>query len=268
MNKLLLARPHRRYNPLRRQWLLVSPQRTQRPWQGETNEAVVAAGPGYDPKCYLCPGNTRSNGETNPAYGNVFAFDNDFPALRLEAATGGTGEAAADAATSGSRLMVAEPEAGICRVLVLPSQPQPDAGTDAGGGPGAGGDAWAEETARLGALPEINAVQIFENRGAMMGASSPHPHCQIWATEHVPDEPLAEGEAQAEYLAEHGSCLLCDYLAEEHAAGQRLVCENDSFVALVPFWAAWPFETMVLGKAHSAACQSFPPGSGAIWPIC
>jgi UDPglucose--hexose-1-phosphate uridylyltransferase len=246
--ELLNTRPHRRYNPLLRQWLLVSPQRTQRPWQGETNDSAVAATVSHDPRCYLCPGNTRSNGETNPKYSNVFAFNNDFPALRFE--NGDPGDGVAVAGESRSRLMIAEPEQGICRVLcfhpnhslTLAQMQVDDLALVV--------DAWAEETERLGALPGINAVQIFENRGAMMGASSPHPHCQIWATEHIPDEPLAEGEAQAEYLAEHHSCLLCDYLAEERASGQRLVCENDSFVALVPFWAVWPFETMVLSKTH------------------
>jgi len=237
----LYAGPHRRYNPLRRQWLLVSPQRTQRPWQGETNDSVVVAAPIYDPTCYLCPGNTRSSGVKNPDYKNVYAFDNDFPALRMDLPASGADP---------SRLMIAEPERGTCRVLCFHpnhsltlSQMQADDLTLVV-------DAWVEETTRLGALPEINSVQIFENRGAMMGASSPHPHCQIWATEHVPDEPLAEGDALADYNAEHGSCLLCDYLAEEQASGQRLVCENDSFVAVVPFWAVWPFETMVLSKQH------------------
>jgi UDPglucose--hexose-1-phosphate uridylyltransferase len=247
---LLYTRPHRRYNPLRKQWLLVSPQRTQRPWQGETNDGAVVAGASYDPTCYLCPGNTRSNGETNPAYENVFAFDNDFPALRLEPS-----ESAA--LTSTSSLMLAEPESGICRVLcfhpnhslTLSQMQVADLALVV--------DAWVAETARLGAMPEINAVQIFENRGAMMGASSPHPHCQIWATQHIPDEPLAEGAAQAEHLAAHGKCLLCSYLADERAAGARLVCENDSFVALVPFWAVWPFETMVLSKRHAASLTNF-----------
>jgi UDPglucose--hexose-1-phosphate uridylyltransferase len=255
MNEPLLTRSHRRYNPLRRQWLLVSPQRTQRPWQGEINDGVVAAAAGYDPKCYLCPGNTRSNGETNPAYENVFAFDNDFPALRLEAAA-----AEVLGAGSRSRLMVAEAESGVCRVLCFHPNHSLTLAQMQVAELELVVDAWAAETARLGALPEINAVQIFENRGAMMGASSPHPHCQIWATEHVPDEPLAEGEAQAEYLAEHGNCLLCNYLAEERAAGLRLVCENESFVALVPFWAVWPFETMVLSKTHVGALPELSAG--------
>src|SRR5271168_2888985 len=245
MDELLLTRPHRRYNPLRKQWLLVSPQRTQRPWQGETNDGVVAAGASYDPKCYLCPGNTRSNGETNPAYENVFAFDNDFPALRLEAAA-----AEALGAGSGSQLMVAEAESGICRVLcfhpnhslTLAQMQVADLALVV--------DAWAAETARLGALPEIRHVQIFENRGAMMGASNPHPHCQIWATEHIPDEPLAEIANQRGYTRLHDTCLLCDVLKLELEQHQRIVCENDEFVSLVPFWAVWPFETLVLSRAH------------------
>jgi UDPglucose--hexose-1-phosphate uridylyltransferase len=248
----LYTRPHRRYNPLSKRWLLVSPQRTQRPWQGETNDTAIAAAPTHDPGCYLCPGNTRSNGETNPAYANVFAFDNDFPALRLDSSEPSElSQNPASAATS--PLMRSEPESGLCRVLcfhpnhslTLSQMQATDLALVV--------DAWAAETTRLGALGEINAVQIFENRGAMMGASSPHPHCQIWATEHIPDEPLTEGEAQAEHLATHGECLLCRYLADERAAGTRLVLENESFVALVPFWAVWPFETMVLSKHHAGS---------------
>jgi UDPglucose--hexose-1-phosphate uridylyltransferase len=120
-------------------------------------------------------------------------------------------------------------------------------------------DAWAEETVQLGAMPEINYVQIFENRGAMMGSSLPHPHCQIWATEHIPDEPKLEGEAQLEYLQEHKSCLLCDYLAEELKLDERVVVQNDSFAAVVPFWAVWPFETLVLSKAHLGSMPELSP---------
>lgn len=251
MNELLNTRPHRRYNPLRKSWLLISPQRTSRPWQGETDTSKPAAGAAHDPNCYLCTGNTRTSGIVNPDYKNVYAFNNDFPALRDDLAPYTADPVVADSPVS--RLMRSEPETGICRVLcfhpnhslTLTEMSVDDLTLVV--------DAWAEETATLGANPTINSVQIFENRGAMMGSSLPHPHCQIWATEHVPDEPKLEGEAQLEYHEEHHSCLLCDYLAEELKLRERIVCENDSFAALVPFWAVWPFETMVLPKTHVGA---------------
>lgn len=252
MNELLNSRPHRRYNPLRKSWLLVSPQRTQRPWQGETDTAKPEPGVVHDPNCYLCPGNTRTSGVVNPDYKNVYAFTNDFPALRMypdsPAPTG-----------SPSSLMRAEPESGTARVLCFHpnhslslSKMQVDDLTLVV-------DAWADETTHLGALPAINYVQIFENRGAMMGSSLPHPHCQIWATGHIPDEPMLEGEAQLEYLHEHKSCLLCDYLAEELKLGERVVCENVSFAAVVPFWAVWPFETLILSKSHLGTMPQLSP---------
>ena len=188
--------PHRRYNPLLRQWILVSPQRTQRPWQGETTPPTTAASLTYDPTCYLCPTNARMHGTHNPDYKTVYAFDNDFPALLPD-------EPAADPNPQTSPLLVAEPERGRCRVLcfhpnhslTLARMSVPDITAVV--------DAWTEETATIGALPYINHVQIFENRGAMMGASNPHPHCQIWATEHIPDLPLRELTNQRTYLAKH-----------------------------------------------------------------
>ncbi len=250
INELLNKRPHRRYNPLRKSWLLVSPQRTQRPWQGETDTSKPVAGAVHDPTCYLCPGNTRTSGVVNPEYKNVYSFTNDFPALRLDGDPI-PAEPVTDSVVS--RLMKVEPEAGTAKVLCfhpnhslsLSYMTVPDLKLVV--------DAWAVETTELGAMPEINYVQIFENRGAMMGSSLPHPHCQIWATEHVPDEPALEGEAQLEYLQEHGSCLLCDYLAEELKLNERVVCQNDSFAAVVPFWAVWPFETLILSKTHVGA---------------
>jgi len=244
--------PHRRYNPLLREWVLVSPQRTQRPWQGETTAPSTAPALAYDPACYLCPGNARSGGARNPAYAGVFAFDNDFPALLASAPQ--------PTIPTPSPLLLAEPERGLCRVLcfhpnhslTLARMAVPDIVRVV--------DAWAAETAAFGDLPWINHVQIFENRGAMMGASNPHPHCQIWATEHIPDLPLRELAAQQSYHEEHHTCLLCDYLAAELApalaipespdAPSRIVVQNDLFVALVPFWATWPFETLVLPRRH------------------
>ena len=166
------------------------------------------------------------------------AFDNDYPALLPEVS--GAGVPANDG------LLVAEPEVGHCRVvcfdpnhsLTLAKMPVESIRRVV--------DAWVDETRTLGALPEINSVQIFENRGAMMGASNPHPHCQIWATGHVPDEPAAEGVTQKNYFAEHGTTLLSDYRDQELTLGTRVVCRNAEFVAVVPFWAVWPFETLVL----------------------
>ena len=246
--------PHRRYNPLLREWVLVSPQRTQRPWQGEVTKPVTATGRAYDAACYLCPGNARSGGEKNPAYSGVFAFNNDFPALLPEAPE----QAAAGA--DASPLLISEPERGICRVLcfhpdhslTLARMAVPDITRVV--------DAWADESAALSDVPWIKHVQVFENRGAMMGASNPHPHCQIWATEHIPDQPLREIAAQQAYTEEHHSCLLCDYLATELAQPEsRIVAENDVFVALVPYWAVWPFETLVLPHRHLGSFVDFMP---------
>jgi UDPglucose--hexose-1-phosphate uridylyltransferase len=243
--------PHRRYNPLLRQWILVSPQRTQRPWQGETTKAVAAPGLAYEPSCYLCPTNARSGGVHNPDYKSVFAFDNDFPALLPDDPPASP--------PNESPLLVAEPERGRCRVLcfhpnhslTLARMTVPEIATVV--------DAWAFETSALAQHPWINHVQIFENRGAMMGASNPHPHCQIWATEHIPDESLSELAAQQAYHEEHGSCLLCDYLATEVLQAERIVVENDLFVAVVPYWATWPFETLILSRRHLGSFADLTP---------
>ena len=241
--------PHRRYNPLLRQWILVSPQRTERPWQGETSKSAAGTGLAYDPACYLCPGNARSGGARNPAYTGVFAFDNDFPALLSDLQP--------EAQPNASPLLVAQPERGRCRVLCFHPNHSLTLARMTVAEIAAVVDAWAGETAALGDLPYINHVQIFENRGAMMGASNPHPHCQIWATEHVPDEPMRELEAQQDYMAEHHRCLLCDYAATELAQAERMVAENDLFVAVVPYWATWPFETLVLPRRHMGSLTDF-----------
>lgn len=236
--------PHRRWNPLRRSWVLVSPHRTQRPWQGEIGNTVPAAGPAYDPECYLCPGNTRAGGAVNPEYINVFSFVNDYSALLPESPS---------IAAPASPLLAAEAARGICKVLCF----HPDHSltiarmTREEIRPVI--DAWVEEYRELGCTDWIEYVQIFENRGAMMGASNPHPHCQIWSTGFVPDEPAEETEAQREHLARTGRCLLCDYLETERAAGERIVFENEHFTALVPWWAVWPFEVILLSRRHAGA---------------
>jgi UDPglucose--hexose-1-phosphate uridylyltransferase len=233
--------PHRRLNPLTGDWVLVSPQRTQRPWQGKVERTATDAQPTYDPNCYLCPGNTRAGGVKNPPYTSTFAFNNDYPAL-----IAGTGDVCAEE----SSLLVARSEPGVSRVVCFSPRhdltiPRMQLSEIRGVV-----DVWASEYATLGAQPWVNHVEIFENRGAMMGASNPHPHCQIWANKNVPNVPAREQERQAAYEAEQGNCLLCDYVALEARLGERVVCENDSFVVLVPFWAVWPFETMLLSKRH------------------
>jgi UDPglucose--hexose-1-phosphate uridylyltransferase len=236
----LQQQPHRRFNPLTREWVLVSPHRTQRPWLGQT-DAVSKTRLSYDPACYMCPGNARAGGVHNSNYEGVYVFDNDFPALLADTPEG---------TYERGELLIAKSEAGICRVmcfsprhdLTLSRMNLSDIEQVV--------NTWSEEYARLSALPLIHHVQIFENRGAMMGASNPHPHCQIWANATVPTTPLTEQASFEEYRLAHHTCLLCDYVRLELDCKERIVCENDHFLVMVPFWAVWPFETLVASKRH------------------
>ena len=237
----LTEHPHRRYNPLTDEWVLVSPHRTQRPWQGSTESERTEAPPEYDPNCYLCPGNSRAGGVVNPNYAGTFVFVNDFSALLPSSPPGGTEE---------SGLMMAKSERGICKVLCFSPRHDLTLARMETSDIVPVVDAWVEQYESIGAEPFINYVQIFENRGEMMGASNPHPHGQIWANEHVPNLPQRESEQQQVYRKNKDGCLICDYLAAELAAGERTVVQNDSFVALVPYWAVWPFETMVIPRRH------------------
>src|SRR5271165_4638237 len=237
----LQERPHRRYNPLTREWVLVSPHRTQRPWQGRVEATAAQLEPAYDPACYLCPGNVRANGVRNPVYTSPFYFDNDFPALLPESASGRLDEGG---------LLVAESERGICRVVCFSPQHNLTLASMRADEIRLVVDTWAQQFENLLSLPDISHVQIFENRGALMGASNPHPHCQIWANQTVPNEVAKEQESLAEFSIAHDCCLLCDYVALELRHAERIVGENQSFVHLVPFWAVWPFETMLLSKRH------------------
>ena len=249
MPEATLQFPHRRYNPLRQEWVLVSPHRTDRPWQGEVNPTSGFSNVTYDPKCYLCPGNTRAGGHVNPPYDGVFVFDNDYAALLPDSPAPPT--------MGGEPLLLAQQERGRCRVvcfhpdhsLTLARMQLTDIRRVV--------DNWVAQYVELGGEPHVGHVQIFENRGAMMGASNPHPHCQIWATEHVPDEPAIETVALKAYREAHHSCLLCDYLKTETGDGSRSVCENEDFLAVVPWWAVWPFETLVLSKAHLRSLADF-----------
>jgi UDPglucose--hexose-1-phosphate uridylyltransferase len=237
--------PHRRWTPLRQSWVMVSPHRTQRPWQGEVGQKAAPSGVEYDPECYLCPGNKRAGGAVNPPYESIFSFVNDYAALLPDLP--------AAVMPSTSPLLLAEPARGLCKVLcfhpnhslTLARMTQPEVRRVV--------DAWTSEYEELSAIDWIEYVQIFENRGAMMGASNPHPHGQIWSTGFVPDEPAAESKAQQEFFHHAGRCLLCTYLATERASGERIVMENDHFAVLVPWWAVWPFEVLVLSKRHLGA---------------
>ncbi|HLZ12184.1 MAG TPA: UDP-glucose--hexose-1-phosphate uridylyltransferase [Candidatus Acidoferrum sp.] len=240
--------PHRRFNPLLREWILVSPHRTQRPWQGQFESTPVRNEVSYDPACYMCPGNQRSTGETNPAYNTVFVFDNDFPALLPEGQAGRIRE---------SDLLLAETETGICRVLCFSPKHHLSLSMLDLAAIRAVVDSWAAQFLDLASHPQMNYVQIFENRGATMGASNPHPHGQIWATSSIPNIPLAEQSAQADHLAKTGRCLLCDYYRVEKSAATRIVTANEHFLAIVPYWAVWPFETMLLPARHVASIDEF-----------
>ena len=241
--------PHRRYNPLANEWVLVSPHRTQRPWQGATESVPSAQRPKYDPTCYLCPGNQRANGSLNPQYHSTFVFENDFAALTLDLPV-----LRLDVENRG--LLVSETEPGVCRVMCFSPRHDLTLATMSNSDIEEVVRTWTLETQELAAVPGIHHVQIFENRGEMMGASNPHPHCQIWATRTVPQAPWRELKAQRNYRQTHHSCLLCDYLALELAEHQRVVDCNDGFIALVPFWAVWPFEVIVLSTRHLAALDN------------
>ena len=233
------SQPHRRFNPLRKEWVLVSPHRAQRPWQGQVEASEGEELPQYDPDCYLCPGNLRAGGVRNPVYRGTFVFDNDFAALRPDFA---------DGKFQKGDLLRAESEAGRCRVVCF--SPRHDLTLARMSVAEIQGvvDTWSEEFQQLGSQPRVRAVQIFENRGAMMGCSNPHPHGQIWANETVPDELAREIASQREYSERKKSGLLEDYLHLELEQNARIVCANQHFVAVVPFWAVWPFETLLISQ--------------------
>lgn len=241
---ILAEYSHRRYNPLIDEWVIVSPHRLRRPWLGQVETPPQVSRPAYDPNCYLCPGNKRAGGVRNPAYTGTCVFDNDFPSLLRDVFPG---------KVNVGGLLKAETEQGVCRVICFSprhdlTMPELDLAALR-----QLVDTWVEQTEELSDHSCINYVQIFENKGVAMGASNPHPHCQIWATEHLPNEPGKELLAQIAYRADHQSCLLCDYLELELAQGERIVCTNEHFVTLVPFWAIWPFEVMILSRRHVSA---------------
>ncbi|MGB1217705.1 MAG: UDP-glucose--hexose-1-phosphate uridylyltransferase, partial [Saprospiraceae bacterium] len=234
--------PHKRYNILTGEWVLVSPHRTKRPWQGKVEQTPVDNRPSYDEKCYLCPGNIRAGGKINPNYKDTFVFTNDFAALNNEGSNADFNEG----------LLQAKGEKGICRVLcfspdhskTIPEMSVVQLEKVV--------DLWVEQFKELGGNDFINYVQIFENKGAMMGCSNPHPHGQIWSQSSVPLEVEKKTKNQKSYFEKNNRGLLSDYLNQELNAKERIIVENNSFVALVPFWAIWPYETMIIPRRKMA----------------
>ncbi|SEW23369.1 UDPglucose--hexose-1-phosphate uridylyltransferase [Chryseobacterium wanjuense] len=240
--------PHRRYNPLLDEWILVSPQRANRPWQGQTEKVAEEKLPAHDPNCYLCSGNLRVNGERNPVYKGVYVFDNDFGSLMKDDI---------EFSEEQSDFFTLKPERGINRVicfsenhsLTLPEMEADDIKKVV--------DVWQEQYEELGSEDYISHVQIFENRGSVMGCSNPHPHGQIWAQASIPSTVLKTQENMKKYYEKNGSSLLEDYIKKELEVKERIVLENEDFVALVPFWAIWPYETMVVSKRKAENILQF-----------
>lgn len=240
----LYQKPHRRYNPLIREWVLVSPHRTQRPWQGQVEDAQKIRQPEYDPTCYLCPKNERAGGLINPDYSDTFVFTNDFAALLPDTPKANQNE---------DDLFVAQSERGLSRVVCFSPRHDLTLAQMTTEEIRRVVDVWAEQYEEIGAIEYISSVQIFENRGAMMGASNPHPHGQIWANENIPNETVKELASFGDYYRRNGRSLLGDYLEKELEKGERIVCQNEHFVALVPFWAVYPFETLIVSRRQTGA---------------
>ena len=231
--------PHRRFNPLTGQWVLVSPHRAKRPWQGQVEKAAPDDRPAHDPDCFLCAGNTRVNGEKNPDYQGTFVFTNDFAALMTDTPASPQSE---------DPLFQCESVRGTSRVIcfspdhskTLPELPVPAIRQVI--------DTWCEQVAELS--KDYVWVQVFENKGAAMGCSNPHPHGQIWANSFIPNELAREEQTQKQWLTDNRTPMLLDYAQKEQQSGERTVVETEHWIAVVPYWAAWPFETLLLPKAH------------------
>jgi len=234
---------HKRFNILTGEWVLVSPHRAKRPWQGQNETVNNQKRPTYDDNCYLCAGNTRINGEVNPDYKDVFVFTNDFAALQNDSPTFSVNDG----------LLKAQSETGICKVICFSPDHSKSLADMSATEIQKVVFAWQREYTELSKNPKINYIQIFENKGSVMGCSNPHPHGQIWSQSTLPNEVVKKNTQQLNYFNKNKSSLLGDYLAQELENKERIIFENDSFVVLVPFWAIWPFEAMIVPKKHQAS---------------
>lgn len=250
--------PHRRFNPLLEEWVLVAPHRAKRPWSGKIEKAPANDRPAYDPACYLCPRNTRSSGHVNPDYPSTYVFENDFPSLLHDDPT-------PFALNDHKGLIRAEKERGVCRVICFsPRHDLTMAEMDVASIRRVV-DLWAEQYLDLGAMDFISHVMTIENKGDIMGCSNPHPHGQIWANERVPSYPARKIEAQLRHHKAHGSPLLMDYLEWELREDVRVIAKNEHCVALVPFWAVWPYETMILPRRAVSSVDQLSGAEREAW---
>ncbi len=239
----LAEHSHRRLNVLTGEWVQVSPHRSKRPWQGQQEKSAESISQSYDPTCYLCPGNKRSTGDLNPDYTSTYSFVNDFSAILKDVPEGVQNE---------NELLISRSERGICKVicfspdhsLTIPEMETNDIRKVV--------VQWIKEYKELNKQSFINYIQIFENKGAIMGCSNPHPHGQIWAQESIPVEPFKKQQQQLNYFNKKQKTLLSEYLSLEAKKNERLIVENEHFAALVPFWATWPFEAMIIPKRPMA----------------
>ncbi len=254
--------PHRRLNPLTHEWVLVSPHRARRPWLGQVEKVPPENLPSYDPNCYLCPGNTRAGGKQNPQYTSTYVFDNDFPALLLPS----PGESFSDGPKLPPELFIAEPEAGICRVVCFSPRHDLDPPGLTQSEVEAVIRTWSDQTRDLGSRDFIGYIQVFENKGVMMGCSNPHPHSQIWTSSHVPNEPAKELVAQSDYLQQHDSCLLCDYLKAELKLGERVVFPTSISRPWCPFGLCGLLKSCCSHTAMLPRCPDLSRQRFLAWP--
>ncbi|ARN77250.1 galactose-1-phosphate uridylyltransferase [Nonlabens spongiae] len=255
MEKFLTDQSHKRFNILTREWVLVSPHRTKRPWQGKQESLPAMDRPSYDPACYLCPGNERASGDVNPDYEDVFFFENDFAALKSQV----------EEQKFEDGLLRAETESGICKVICFSPDHSKSLADMSIDGIDKVVKMWQREYRDLGNQDHINYVQIFENKGEVMGCSNPHPHGQIWSQSSLPNEVVKKDRSQRSYFEKHKKSMLGEYLEQEQAYNDRIIYENEAFIVLIPFWAVWPYEAMIVPKTHQTNILEIPTAETSLF---